>query len=370
MKCHNCGSEIPEQSLFCGMCGAKVAQDVSSAVTNADAPASEAGETPEWTNMSIEPDTPVEPITEPDFPNEPGIPHAPGIPNEPGIPDEPDIPNEPDIPDAPDIPVTEPEPRIDEPASIPVTEPEFAPDIPDVPDVADGSAATNEQHNSAFGGGVEATAYESTSYSESDPGQAWEHGSGTEYVPPSGTWDQGAAKNTVIRHCQRCGAVLMEGAKFCSNCGGGVTAYEPPRREKSVGKLIASIVAVIALLAIISGITVTLEGHDIEGEWVVENNDDMFGGMFGESYLDFDDGTALYYNGLFSAQRYTYSYNRFTKILTLQGKGTDEYTSVHVEWHGSNTVVLPELDMTITRIDDIPYEYSDEEYDSDDVIQF
>ena len=255
MKCYNCGNEIPEQSVFCGMCGAR-----------------------------LEPEPiPAEPIIKPTEPAEP-----------------------------------EPETEPTEPTTE-STEPEY--------NTAEAFADTDEY---------------------------------------------GQAEEFVINHCPYCGAVLMSGAKFCSNCGNSLVVYEQNMRNKSKISVKAVIAGVAAALVIIFCVGFLTNCRSIEGAWEVENSGGGFFNMFSESYLDFDDdGTAMYYNGLFTARKYNYTYNRFTKVLVLKsaGHGPDtEDSRLHVEWIDRYTIVIRELNMTLYRINDIPYAYDDDEYNDNDAV--
>ena len=259
MKCHNCGNDIPEESVFCGICGARVEPE------------------PDISEPIIDPVTePVEPVIEPVEP------------------------------------ITEP------------VEPATEPDEPIIID-------SDEQSEGAH------------------------------------------AEEFIINHCPHCGAVLIDGAKFCSNCGKSTAVYEwDTRGKRTRAKMI--IAAILAAAVIILGVSFLMDFRSIEGEWAVENSGGGFFDMFSESYLDFDDnGTAMYYNGLFNARKYNYSYNRFTKILTLESAryGADgEESRLHVDWIDPYTITIRELNMTLYRIDDIPYAYEDDEFDDNDVVEF
>lgn len=271
MKCHNCGNDVPEESVFCGMCGARLESE------------------------SVEH---IEPVT---------------------------------------VPITEPEPNPTEPIIDPITEPVEPTIEPVEPGIEPITEPVVEE--------VEA-----------------------EYA------DSAQTDEFIINHCPHCGAVLISGAKFCSNCGGSVVIYEGNTSVKKA-RIKMIIAAVLAVIVIVSGVSILMNNRSIEGEWAVENSGVGFFDIFGESYLDFDDdGTAVYYNGLFSTKKYSYTYNRFTKVLTLQAavlSGAEpERARLHVEWIDPYTITIRELNMTLYRIDDIPYAYDDDEFDDDDVVQF
>ena len=277
MKCYNCGSDVPEESIFCGMCGAKLESEPETEEPEA-APVVE----PEPMEPIIDPVTePVEPVAEP----------------------------------------TEP---IDKPVE-PVSE-------------------------------SDETVIETTQTEQNEGAHA---------------------EVFIIKNCPRCGAVLINGAKFCSNCGNSLIVYEQDmNRSRKRGKGVkVAITAILAALVIIFGVRFFMNSYSIEGEWVVENSGGGFFDMFGESYLEFDDdGTAMYYNGLFTLKKYGYSYNRFTKILTLQisaqGGILPDNARLHVEWIDPYTISIRELNMTLHRVEDIPYAYEDDEYNNDDIVQF
>ena len=275
MKCHNCGNEIPEESVFCGMCGAR-----ADGVITLEEPPVEPAVEPE----SISP----EPVTGP-------------------------MPSETVVESTDTVIETE----------VPETE----------------SSAEFEETEA--------------------PGTEYEH-----------------TEEFVIKHCPYCGAVLMSGAKFCSNCGNSIVVYERNMYGKRGGKIgVKAVIAAIAAAVVIIVCAGFLTNfRSIEGEWAVENSGGGFFDMFSEVYLDFDDdGTAVYYNGLFTARRYTYTYNRFTKVLTLKsvgrGIGTED-SRLHVEWIDPYTISIRELNMTLYRVDNIPYAYDDDEYSADDVVMF
>ena len=302
MKCHNCGAQIPEESVFCGMCGARVEQE-STPIETVTEPITEPN--PE----------PIEPVTEPE-----------SSPAEPVTEPEPKPIAEPE----PTEPVTEPEPSPAEPELEPIAEPEAEPIEPE-------QVQTDHQQNS---------------------------GTRTEEF--------------VIDYCPYCGAVLIKGAKFCSNCGNSIVVYEQNMKSRIAGgqkknvKLI--IAAVAAAIVIIFGANFLRDCRSIKGSWAVENTGFGLFDMFSESYLDFDnDGTAMYYSGLFTVRKYNYTDNRFTKtlVLTSAGRGLDTADSrLHVDWIDRYTISIRELDMTLYRINDIPYSYDDDEYDDGDAIQF
>ena len=287
MKCHNCGAEIPEKSIFCSICGVRVEQE---------------------TETVIEPETsPVEPAAD-----------AKPIQFEPEpIQSEPVADAEP-VQFEPEPVQFEPEPIQFEPEPI-----QFEPEP------------------------------------EAKPTEPYEEEIRTE--------------GFVINHCQYCGAVLMNGANFCSNCGNAVMVYEQNIRKKGIGKgIIALLIAAAAAVVImIGGMSVAMNCPDIKGEWAVESNNFSIFDMFNESYLDFEgDGTALYYDGFFTSKKYSYAYNRFTKVLTLKGSTESENTYLHVRWINNHTIFIRELNMVLYRIDDIPYMYNDDEYNEGDAVQF
>lgn len=140
-------------------------------------------------------------------------------------------------------------------------------------------------------------------------------------------------------------------------------------RNGGVIALIAVLIAAIVAAAAIWGLT---GASDIEGEWMVSDNSvsGMFG-LFNESYFDFnDDGTAVYYNGVFSTYNYKYSYNRFTRTLRLTGVTGSNEQVFGIDWVSGDEFEIRELGMTFKRIDDIPYDYEDDEYDGDDAVSF
>ena len=316
MKCYNCGNDIPGESVFCGMCGARLVPEPKPVAESESTPSEPVTE-PKTTNAEpvIDPLTePVEPITESDPIVDPLTePVEPVIePSEPiADPIEPVI----ESVSEPDEPLTEP---VEQPSDTyePITEP-----------VTDGSGSVQTEH-------------------------------------------------FVINHCPYCGAVLMSGAKFCSNCGNSIAVYEMNIHGRRGTRISAKavIAAIIAVVVIIWGVSFLADCHSIEGEWAVENSGGGFFDMFSESYLDFDDGTAIYYNGFFNARRYSYTYNRFTKVLTLQATisgGTEPESSIlHVEWIDPYTITIRELNMTLYRIEDIPYSYDDDEFDDNDAMMF
>ena len=321
MRCYNCGNEIPEQSVFCGICGARIEPD-SNPVESAMEP-----------EPITEPEqAPVEPVTEPEQ-----------SPVEPVT-----------------IPITEPEQGPVEPVTIPVTEPEQSPVEPVTVPVTE----------------PEQSPIEPIAEPEPNPVEPEAETEQTEGVYSNQYGESEQTEEFVIKHCPYCGAVLMSGAKFCSNCGNSIVVYEQNMRSRYRRKVSVKIIiaAVAAAIVIIFGAGVLLSSHSIEGEWVVEHSGGGFFDMFSESYLDFDDdGTAVYYNGLFTARRYDYTYNRFTKILTLRsvGRGSDMGDSrLHVDWIDRYTIFIPELNMRLCRIDNIPYAYEDDEFDDDDVVVY
>lgn len=273
MKCYSCGNDVPEESIFCGMCGARL--ELSTEEPEAAPIETTEDEAAEWDliDIIIDPEESEEPITEPE------------------------------------------EPVIE--SEEPVTEPE------------------ETEHS-----------------------------------------DGGQTEEFVLNHCPYCGAALMSGAKFCSNCGNSITVYERNMRARRSGKIGAKMIvlAVLAAIAIIWGMNFLSDCRSIEGEWKVEKSDSGFFDVFGESYLDFgNDGIAVYYDGFFTTRQYEYTYNRFTKILTLKSAGygvNGADSRLHVEWIDPYTITIRELNMTLYRIEDIPYYYEDSEFDNNDVVIF
>lgn len=321
MKCHNCGSDIPEESVFCGMCGTRLEPEKAETMPNAG--------------------------------------------TEPIIPE----------------PVTDPEPTPAEPVIDPLTEP-TEPTSEPVEPTAESVEPTAKQVESTVES-VELTSESADPITESfesitesaEPMAESVQPVGEQVVAESESDDSknAQADEFILNHCPNCGAVVINGAKFCSNCGYSVVVHEKNMRAEKIGAKTV-IAAILAACVIIFGVYYLVGCRSIEGEWAVENSGGGIFSMFSESYLDFkDDGTAMYYNGFFNARRYSYTYNRFTKILTLKSTGygaDDEDTCLHVEWIDPHTVSIRELNMTLYRIDDIPYAYEDDEFSDEDVVEF
>lgn len=215
---------------------------------------------------------------------------------------------------------------------------------------------------------IEDTENENTCTAEEDSVEQKEENSDTPQE------NESEEQEFVLRHCQNCGAALMGDAKFCSNCGSRVTGgeiAETPKKKRSSVPLVIAIIAAAVILLILT--VLANAGGDIEGEWLVERRGtgSMFD-MFGSAYLEFDDdGTAVYYDGMFNTQHYDYSYNKFTKTLRLKSTAASsvKVSVITVDWIDEDTVSLSSLDMILHRTDDIPFSY-DDYYDDDDVVVF
>lgn len=161
-----------------------------------------------------------------------------------------------------------------------------------------------------------------------------------------------------IRFCRFCGRQMSQDDLYCPGCGNNDNGK---KRKSSYRGLIVGIIAAALVLGIISGIGTLFRASRLEGEWICQGKD-IFS-LFETTYLEFDDdGTAEYYDGMFSHQEWRYTYNPFTETLTVCDINGGKEEKLHIEWLGNNSFILLETGMTFVRTEDIPENEEEEIY--------
>lgn len=142
-----------------------------------------------------------------------------------------------------------------------------------------------------------------------------------------------------------------------------VTDEKP--KKPSYFKLLILLIISGVLVAVTALLINTFNGEDIEGQWVLEDRS-MFS-ILNETYIEFEDGEADYYNGFFSHEEWEYKYNSFFDTLKLY-KSPTNVTILHLEWIDKNTFMIISNGATFKRVAyddaDIFEDDYDESYDT------
>lgn len=161
-----------------------------------------------------------------------------------------------------------------------------------------------------------------------------------------------------IRFCRFCGRQMSQDDLYCPSCGNNDNGK---KKKSSYKALIFGIIAAALILVIISGAGFLMKSGRIQGEWICKGND-IFS-MFETTYLEFDDdGTAEYYDGMFSHQEWKYTYNPFDETLTVSDIRGGQKETLHIEWLNKNSFILLETGMTFVRTEEIPEGYDEDVY--------